>query len=85
MHGSLVEEGFEQSQSDHCVYQKVNEKSTVLIIFWVDDIIIAVSDTEVLNFIKMILCKKFRIKDLGRLWWFLGIEFVSSDHYITMH
>ena len=28
LHGSLVEEGFEQYQSDHCVYQKIDENST---------------------------------------------------------
>ena len=70
LHGILVEEGFEQSQTDHCVHQKIDENSTVLILFWVDIIIVA-SDTEVLNFIKRILCKKFRMRDLGRLSWFL--------------
>ena len=84
LHGSLVEKGFEQSQADHCVYQKTDENSTVLIMFWVDDIIICASDAEVLNSVKMILCNRFKMKDLGRLSWFLGIEFVSGDHCITM-
>ncbi|KAK3880550.1 hypothetical protein Pcinc_014947 [Petrolisthes cinctipes] len=52
LHGSLVEEGLVQSQSDHCVYHRIDEDSTVLILFWVDDIIIAASDAEVLNSIK---------------------------------
>lgn len=82
---ALIEEGLAQSQSDHCVYHKIEEDSTVLILFWVDDIIIATSNAEVLNSIKEILCKRFRMKDLGQLTWFLGIEFMSSDHCIIMH
>lgn len=84
LHGSLVEEGFKQLQTDCCVYKRIGKDSTVLILFWVDDIIIVASDDEALDTIKMSLSKKFKMKDLGRLAWFLGIAFQFKDDCIFM-
>ena len=41
---------------------------------WVDDVIIAASDENVLTTVKEMLAK-FKMKDLGKLRHFLGIDF----------
>lgn len=85
LHDTLVEEKFEQFQTDHCVYKRVDENSTVLILFWVDDIIIFANDEVVLSSVKMSLCMKFKMQDLGKLSWFLGTEFVYNDDCVIMN
>ena len=85
MHGSLFEVVFKQSLTDCCEYERIDEKSTVLILFWVDDTIIVASDNKALCPIKMDLNEKFKMKDRGRLSWFLGNEFVLKDHCIIMN
>ena len=55
-----------------------------MIIFWVDDIITAASNECVLNSVKGSLSRKFKMKDLGELRWFQGIEFKKTDEGVTM-
>lgn len=51
---------------------------------WVDDLIIAASNENVLSDVKKMLASRFKMKDLGRLRHFLGIDFNQSDHCVTM-
>lgn len=85
LHKCLVEENFVQSQADYCVYTKFEGGSTTIIIFWVDDIIIAASNSLALNRVKKYLSDKFKMKDIGKLAWFLGIEFVFEGDCIRMN
>ena len=66
------------------MYSKTSEHGRVIIIFWVDDIIVAASNDQLLNLVKTYLSSKFEMKDLGKLRWFLGIEFSKHDGCITM-
>jgi len=84
LHSHLCDEGFEQSDADPCVYCKTSDHGRVMIIFWVDDIIVAASNEQLLNDVKKSLSSKFQMKDLGELRWFLGIEFSKHDGCITM-
>ena len=81
----LKNEGFEQSQADPCVYQRSGDDSKVVIIVWVDDIIIAASDEATLQSVKHSLSSRFKMKDLGKLSWFLGIQFVCEEGRISMN
>lgn len=67
LHEYLCEIKFVQNPADHCAYTKVTETEKVFIIIWVDDLIIAASDMNVLNGVKEMLMSKFRMKDLGKL------------------
>lgn len=51
------------------------EGGHVVALVWVDDIIIAGSNTDVLKEAKDSLMMRFKMKDLGVLSWFLGIQF----------
>ena len=53
-------------------------------IIWVDDIIIAGSNTLVKE-VKESLMMRFKMKDLGLLSWFLGIQFRCEAGYIEMN
>ncbi|CAL4127118.1 unnamed protein product, partial [Meganyctiphanes norvegica] len=52
---------------------------------WVDDIIIAGSSEEAIVKFKENFGKKFKIKDLGILRWFLGIQFDVTPNIISMN
>merc|ERR1712082_276929 len=84
LHDYLTENQFIQNPTDHCVYTRETGNQKVIILFWVDDIIIAASDEEVMADVKMMLTAKFKMKDLGTLKDFLGIDFEQSDHCVKM-
>lgn len=47
-------------------------------IIWVDDLIIAASNEDMMRDVKGMLSEKFKMKDLGMLKHFLGINFSQS-------
>lgn len=51
---------------------------------WVDDLIIAASDENTLNVFKCKFGNTFKIKDLGPLHWFLGIQFHITKDSISL-
>jgi hypothetical protein len=75
---------FEGSEIDPCVYFKRSTDEQTFILIWVDDIIIASNDQKGTQKIKQELMSKFRMKDLGKLKNFLGIEFEDKDNEIVM-
>ena len=81
----LLKEAFIQSCADPCVYiQNVCTNECTIIIIWVDDILISVSNEVLLQSVKDSLSKRFRMKDLGVLSWFLGTEFKFSEGTIEL-
>ena len=85
LHEYLLDENFEQSLADHCVYTRITNESMVIIIVLVDDIIIAASYIHLLSDVKSSLCCKVKMKDLGELSWFLCIECKCVDGCIEMN
>lgn len=84
LHEYLVENDFVQNSSDHCVYKKQIKNDMIIVIIWVDDLIMAASDTHLLNQFKEVMQKKFRMKDLGKISYFLGIHFEQKEGEIKM-
>ena len=85
LHNFLLEENFDMSLADSCVYSKKIGNLKIIIIFWVDDIIIAASNEQLLNATKRSLCQNFEMKDFGKLSWFLGIEFkLDSEKFVMV-
>ena len=85
IHKFLIDNNFDQSLVDNCVYTKFSNNVKVILIIWIDDIIIAASNLEALNDIKTNLNEKFKMKDLNKLKWFLGIEFNCEKDCITIN
>ena len=63
--------GFKQSSNDPCVY--VSSDSEFLVAVSVDDLILGGKNETRINEVKRELSQKFKIKDLGRLHYFLGV------------
>ena len=70
----LLSEGFVQSTSDHTLFTKHQDTSFLALLIYVDDIIIASNDQLVVDTLKHTLNCKFKMKDLGPLRYFLGLE-----------
>ena len=80
LHNYLLSENFSQSSADPCVYVRNSESGCTILIVWVDDIIISATSTDLLCSVKENLCRRFKMKDLGKLSWFLGTEFKCKQH-----
>ena len=85
LHTHLKENNFVQSPADNCVYTKHEGDNMVVIVVWVDDLIVGANDPELLSEKKQILKDKFKMKDLGKLSYYLGIDFEQGDGYVKMN
>ncbi|GKA38963.1 putative RNA-directed DNA polymerase [Tanacetum coccineum] len=71
---TLNELGFKQSHADHSLFIYKTRNYFVAALIYVDDVIILGDDSKKIEETKTFLDKKFSIKDLGALKYFLGIE-----------
>ena len=67
LHKYLLDEQFEQSLVDPCVYTTHKGESKVTIVVCVDDIIVAANNTQSIVEMKHSLRQRFKMKDLGRV------------------
>lgn len=70
--------GFSQSSVDHSLFTKIQGMVFTAILVYVDDIFVAGNDLFAITSIKSHLADTFKIKDLGDLKYFLGIEVARS-------
>ena len=75
--------GFTRSNNDTCLYMK-GENNPTLVLIWVDDIVIAAKTGVLMTEIKNALKDRFKMKDLGPISWFLGIQFKQTQSGISM-
>lgn len=81
---TLAEFGFIQSKSDYSLFTKQTPTSFVALLVHVDDIIVMSSDVTSREAVKHFLAAKFKIKTLGTLKYFLGMEIARSQHGIQL-
>ena len=84
IHNFLLRLGFTQSNADLCLYMKHCTEGMLFLIIWVDDIIILSNNVRMVNTFKEQISKEYTVKDLGRLKYFLGIEFNMTDQSVQM-
>lgn len=70
--------GYTQSKSDYSLFTRKVGKSFTTLLIYVDDILITSNDLMAITALKSFLHTRFRIKDLGDLKFFLGIEIARS-------
>ena len=75
---SFLQHGFHQSKSDYSLFTKGTGSSFVTLLVYVDDIIITGPSQHVLDSLKMFLRSQLKLKDLGSLKYFLGLEIAQS-------
>lgn len=78
-------EGFTHCQSDHSLFVKGHSSGIfIALLIYVDEKVIASNDECVVKELKESLGKKFRMKDLGSLKYFLGLEVARSAKGISI-
>ncbi|RDX95813.1 hypothetical protein CR513_21606, partial [Mucuna pruriens] len=76
--------GFEANIVNHYVYFKLSGSKYIFLILYVDDILLASSDIGLLHETKRFLMKNFKIKDLGKAYFILGIQILRyCSNYIS--
>lgn len=81
---TIQEVGFQQSHADYSLFTKVCGHSITVVLLYVDDMIIAGNNEEAISQLKQFLSGCFRIKDLGPLKYFLGVEVARSKAGISI-
>jgi hypothetical protein len=71
---TVIKFGFRENEEDNCIYAKFKNGKFVFLILYVDDILLASSDIDLLLETKKFLSSKFDMKDLGEASFVLGIE-----------
>jgi len=80
----LISIGFIQSKSDHSLFIKKTNVAFTALFVYVDDVILAENSLANIDEVKQALNKTFKIKDLGELKYFLGLEVARSKHGIYL-
>jgi hypothetical protein len=75
--------GFVQSGNDHSLFVRNTLTSYIAVLIYVDDLIICYNNLFDSSF-KSMMHNKFRIKDLGELKYFLGLEIARSKLGISI-
>ena len=71
--------GFKENTVDQCIYLKFSGSKFIILVLYVDDILLASSDVELLHETKRFISSKFDMKDLGNASFVLGIQ-IYMDH-----
>jgi len=82
---ALQKLSFNQSQHDHSLFTRKTSEGTTIILVYVDDILVTGSSLELIKETKEALQQVFKMKDLGELRFFLGIEFARCEAGMVMH
>ena len=77
--------GYTASPYDSTLFLRRTDKGTILLLLYVDDMIITGDDLSGIQELKDFLSQQFKMKDLGHLSYFLGLEITHSTDglYIT--
>ncbi|KAF2347760.1 Reverse transcriptase RNA-dependent DNA polymerase [Trinorchestia longiramus] len=82
--GHLKQLGFKQSKNDACIYTRVSNKGLCIIAVYVDDIIIASDCLDEINEVKSCLSAKYKMKDLGKYIYFLGVSVMQTKNEVFL-
>jgi hypothetical protein len=80
----LIKEGYTRSTSDYSLFTLSKDNDFTILLVYVDDIILAGSSIHEFDRIKVVLDAAFKIKNLGQLKYFLGLEVAHSKLGITV-
>ena len=81
---SLYSKGYTHSNSDYSLFYKKNGCSLVFVAVYVDNIILTGIDIDEITSLKMFFHDQFRIKNLGRLHYFLVLEILYRENGIIV-
>ena len=70
----MLKLGFKKCEADHCIYVKWDNHDMIFVALYVDDLVLASNDDELLRLTTKTLSKRFNMTDLGHLKYFLRME-----------
>ena len=78
---------FEQSSADPCLFIHSKGANLAIIAVYVDDLVIVAKSQEVMSKIKCDLSRQFKMKDLGKIHYCLGItiDYDQQKGCLRMH
>ena len=76
--------GFETCFGDHTMFVKRPDNKFVVVLIYVDDILIASTDDDLVAELKLQLSSAFKLRDLGTPKYFLGLEIARSEEGISI-
>ena len=76
--------GFHRSTFDHSIFVRHSSTGSIVLIVYVNDIIISGSDSNGIADLKQYLEQQFHTKDLGHLWYFLGLKVARSSQSLFL-
>lgn len=76
--------GFSQSIADNSLFTKGSGSDLVVLLVYVDDIVIEGPNKTLVQQTQQVLTKHFKLKVLGDLKYFLGLEIANSEHGIHL-
>ncbi|GKB70996.1 putative RNA-directed DNA polymerase [Tanacetum coccineum] len=85
LYETLIEVGFKQSINDHSLYIKNDGGVSLYLLVYVDDFVITGNSESEIEKFKTFLNQKFKIKDLGELKYFLGIEVLKTKNGLCLN
>lgn len=79
-----IDLGFVQSKADYSLFTRPQGSSYIALLIYVDDVAIASNDSNAMSSFISLLYEKFRLKDLGALKYFIGLEIARPSTGISV-
>jgi len=80
----LYKRGYKHSENDYALFHKKTAGCTAFVAIYVDDILATGSDESEIHDLKFHLDVAFKIKDLGIVNYFLGLEVLQSSQGLIL-
>lgn len=80
----LIKIWFIKSKSDYLLFTKGKGVDFIAVLVYADDIIVVGPNHSLITSLKENLDKQFRLKDMGNLKYFLGLELTRSNQWIVL-
>lgn len=77
-HQAVLLNGFTMIEEDHCVYVKRSKGSFIIMSLYVDDILLAGNDKDIIVATKGWLSSNFEMKDMGEADYILGVKILRD-------
>ncbi|CAM8984340.1 unnamed protein product [Rhodiola kirilowii] len=82
---AMLQFGFNQSLNDYSLFTLQSGDDFTMLLVYVDDVILTGTSMNIIQDIKAFIHDKFKIKDLGTLKYFLGLEVARNSTGIFLH